>query len=139
MSDISNVGGNEVPDNQPQAVPPPPPPQPAGQAVPPPPPPQPAGHVVLPPGQPVTNYDPNVRVIEKNVHVWVFAFLLGGFGVDRFVRGQVGLGICKLLFGWLTLGIWAVVDWIIAMVKAYGASYGRERDFTFDAKGNYMR
>lgn len=80
----------------------------------------------------------NVKTYDKNVFTWVFCFLLGGLGVDRFVRGQIGLGICKLLFGWVTLGIWALVDWIIAMVKAYGGAYGNERDFTF-SNGKYTR
>lgn len=80
----------------------------------------------------------NVKVMDKNIFVWVFSFLLGGFGVDRFVRGQVGIGVCKLLFNWATFGIWALVDWIIAMVKAYGQAYHNEHDFTF-VDGNYTR
>lgn len=76
--------------------------------------------------------------MEKNVFVWVFCFLLGHIGVDRFVRGQIGVGICKLLFNWLTLGIWALVDWIIALVKAYGDAYGKVNDFTF-INGKYSK
>lgn len=29
--------------------------------------------------------------VNKHVFAWVFCFLLGELGVDRFVRGQVGL------------------------------------------------
>lgn len=79
------------------------------------------------------------RSFEKNIFVWVFAFLLGGWGVDRFVRGQIGTGVCKLLFGWCTLGIWGLVDWINAMVKAYGSAYGNSADLVFDAQGKYTR
>lgn len=81
----------------------------------------------------------STRSIDKNVFVWVFAFLLGGFGADRFVRGQIGLGVLKLLFGWCSCGIWALIDWIIAMTKAYGSSYGNSTTVDFDEKGKYTR
>jgi TM2 domain-containing membrane protein YozV len=77
--------------------------------------------------------------INKHIFVWVFCFLLGGFGVDRFMRGQVGLGIVKLLFGWLTLGIWELVDWIIALSKAYGGAFGKEEDLVFTPDGKYAK
>ena len=79
------------------------------------------------------------RKINKHLFVWVGNFLFGGFGVDRFLRGQIGLGIVKLLFGWLTLGIWYLVDWIVSITKAYGDAYGNTEDITFDKNGNYTR
>lgn len=79
------------------------------------------------------------KSINKHVFVWVCNFLFGGLGVDRFIRGQIGLGVCKLLFGWLTLGIWALVDWIISLTKAYGGAYGNVENITFDATGNYTK
>ena len=79
------------------------------------------------------------RKINKHVFVWVGNFLFGGFGVDRFLRGQIGVGICKLIFGWLTLGIWPLVDWIISMVKAYGDAYGNVEDISFDSRGHYTK
>lgn len=76
--------------------------------------------------------------VNKNIFVWVFAFLLGCFGVDRFVRGQVGLGILKIL----TLdcfGIWWTVDFIIALVKAYSSNhFGDEKEMLF-INGKYAR
>ena len=79
------------------------------------------------------------KSINKHLFVWLGAFFFGGFGVDRFLRGQVGVGICKLLFGWLTLGIWPLVDWLIALTKAYGSAYGNTENITFDAAGNYTK
>lgn len=87
---------------------------------------------------PQVTVSPTVKTMDKNIHTWVFCFLLGAFGVDRFVRGQVACGVCKLLFGWLTAGVWATVDWIFAMVKAYGSAFKDERDFTF-VNGKYSR
>ena len=77
------------------------------------------------------------KKINKHIFVWVFAFLLGGLGVDRFMRGQVGVGILKLIFGWCTCGIWWLIDWIIALVKAYSSnSFGAEEEITF-VNGKY--
>ncbi len=45
----------------------------------------------------------------------ILGFFLGGLGVDRFYLGNVGLGVAKLLVGWLTVGIWPLVDWIIIL------------------------
>ena len=67
---------------------------------------------------------------NKHIFVWVFTFLVGSLGVDRFMRGQIAYGVIKLI----TLGgfgIWALVDWIIGLMKAYGSSYGSEEEFVF--------
>ncbi|MGT2753352.1 TM2 domain-containing protein [Streptococcus ovis] len=45
----------------------------------------------------------------------IFSIFLGYLGVDRFYIGHIGLGVCKLLFSWATLGIWPLVDWFLIM------------------------
>ena len=54
--------------------------------------------------------------INKHVFTWVGTLLFGYSGADRFMRGQVGLGILKLITcgGFL---IWSLIDWIIALTK----------------------
>ncbi|MDI9588619.1 MAG: TM2 domain-containing protein [Acidobacteriota bacterium] len=89
--------------------------------------------------QPVSAVNGGYRTMNKHLFVWIGAFLLGGFGVDRFLRGQVAMGVFKLLFNWITLGIWGLIDWIIAMVKAYGEAYGNVEEIEFDPSGAYTR
>ena len=63
--------------------------------------------------------------LNKHIFTWVGTFLFGYFGVDRFMRGQIGLGVLKLLID--LVGIWALIDFIIALTK-----YGNyKEDFVF--------
>jgi len=75
--------------------------------------------------------------IDKNIFTWVFCFLLGELGVDRFVRGQIVLGVLKLVTCG-GCGLWSLIDWVIALSKAYGAAYGSENEFVF-IDGKYSK
>ena len=81
---------------------------------------------------PVELFITPVKSINKHLFVWLFAWAFGMFGLDRFVRGQIGLGILKLITGG-GFGIWYIVDWIIAVYKAYS---NNEDNITF-IKGQY--
>jgi TM2 domain-containing membrane protein YozV len=64
--------------------------------------------------------------INKNVFTWVGTFMVGVLGADRFMRGQIVLGILKLItLG--GMGVWALTDWIIALTKL--GQY--DKDFVF--------
>lgn len=52
----------------------------------------------------------------------IIAFFLGGFGVDRFMLGNTGLGILKLLTCG-GAGIWAIIDLFTASKRAKDWNY----------------
>jgi TM2 domain-containing membrane protein YozV len=68
---------------------------------------------------------------NKHMYVWVFTWLLGCLGIDRFMRGQVLYGVLKLITAG-GCGIWALIDWIIAIMKAYGSNaFGADEEIVF--------
>ncbi|MEG1751991.1 MAG: TM2 domain-containing protein [Clostridia bacterium] len=52
------------------------------------------------------------------ITILLLSIFLGFFGVDRFAIGDLGVGVAKLLLGWLTMGIWPLVDIFFCYKKA---------------------
>lgn len=62
---------------------------------------------------------------EKSyVITWLLALFLGPFGVDRFYRGQVGVGLAKL-FTCGGCGVWTLIDLVLILVGAARDKFGR--------------
>ena len=54
--------------------------------------------------------------------ILLISLFLGGFGVDRFMLGETGVGILKLLTGGLC-GILTIIDWFSVQKKAKDLNY----------------
>jgi hypothetical protein len=50
---------------------------------------------------------------------------LGYLGAGRFYTGHIGLGVAQLLLGWLTCGIWPLIDGIMMLMGKVPDAQGR--------------
>jgi TM2 domain-containing membrane protein YozV len=55
--------------------------------------------------------------LKDPILILVVSLLAGTLGIDRFLLGDTGLGVAKLLTCG-GLGIWAIVDWFLVMGRA---------------------
>jgi len=65
--------------------------------------------------------------LKDGTTMMLIAWIAGAYGVDRFMLGQTGLGIAKLL----TLGgcgIWAIIDIFSASKRAKEFNYNKLRE-----------
>lgn len=54
--------------------------------------------------------------LKSPVVLLIISLFLGGLGIDRFMLGQVGMGVLKLLTGGV-FGILTIIDWFTIMGK----------------------
>ena len=52
----------------------------------------------------------------------LISIFVGSFGIDRFLIGDTGLGVAKLLTGG-GCGIWTIVDWFLIQGRAREQNY----------------
>lgn len=81
-----------------------------------------------PPGStpPVYQLTPPPPPAPKSfVATWLFALVLGFFGVDRFYLGRIGTGIVKAItLG--GLGVWWFIDLVFTLIGTRKDAWGRE-------------
>ncbi|WP_028980590.1 TM2 domain-containing protein [Sporocytophaga myxococcoides] len=56
--------------------------------------------------------------------ILIVSILIGGLGIDRFMLGQTGLGVAKLLTCG-GMGIWWLIDLFLVMGKAREVNYNK--------------
>lgn len=58
-------------------------------------------------------------------HILLFSIFFGSLGVDRFVIGDIGVGIGKLLLSWLTAFLWPLIDIFVCYKKAKEKNFNK--------------
>ncbi|NLV95514.1 MAG: TM2 domain-containing protein [Candidatus Riflebacteria bacterium] len=68
--------------------------------------------------------DPNASDRSRLVAFLLCTFF-GCLGVHRFYVGKVTSGVMQILFGWATLFIWPLVDWIMILAGSFKDKEGK--------------
>lgn len=71
------------------------------------------------------NNAPAIFSEKSYVTAALLSFFLGAFAIDRFYLGYTGLAVAKLFLGWLTLGLWPLIDFILILLRKVPDSNGR--------------
>ena len=56
------------------------------------------------------------------IPILILSIILGSYGVDRFLLGDIGLGVLKLLTCG-GCGIWTIVDWFSVKQRTYDSNF----------------
>lgn len=81
---------------------------------------------------------PYARKMNKHLFTWILSCAGGMYGLDRFFRGQIGLGLLKL-FTFGGFGMWYLADMGIAFYKSYlEPDAVMQDDLHFDSYGRYV-
>ena len=60
--------------------------------------------------------------------ILIISLFLGGLGIDRFMVGDIGLGILKLLTAGV-FGVMTIIDWFLIMGKAKEVNFNNVMAF----------
>ena len=60
--------------------------------------------------------------LKDPLMMFLISFFVGGLGIDRFMLGEIGMGILKLLTCGLC-GVLTIIDWFLIMGKTKEANY----------------
>jgi len=60
--------------------------------------------------------------LKDPMMMFLVSFFVGGLGVDRFMLGDIGMGVLKLLTAGVC-GVLTIIDWFLIMGKTREANY----------------
>jgi TM2 domain-containing membrane protein YozV len=70
------------------------------------------------------SYDPDASPKSRLI-AFILCTFVGVFGIHRFYLGRTTSGVLQLLFGWATLFIWNLVDWVLILIGSFKDADGK--------------